>query len=80
MASPRLERSGLLILKVRLAVEEPPGLAPRLAATITTTFDLSTRDEAQANVSSVDEILAIVEEWLATFVGDRKHDDALTRH
>jgi hypothetical protein len=72
------ERSGLLILKVRLVESAPSDSMPRFVATITTTLDLSARDEIQMRASSVVEIVAIVREFVDTFRGGSAGDEPLT--
>jgi hypothetical protein len=74
----RRDRSGLLILKIRLVDSEPRESVARFAATITTTFDLVARDEAQTTASSVEEVLAIVRDFIDAFRGGSAGDGPLT--
>jgi hypothetical protein len=77
--SSRGDRSGLLILKIRLLDSEPGEAAPRFIATITTTLDLAAREEARMTATSVEEVLAIVRGWIDAFRRGAAGDDALTK-
>jgi hypothetical protein len=67
-APQRFERSGLLIVRVQLLAGERSESTPRLAATITTTLDLASREEEQTTAGSVEEICAVVRRWIEAFV------------
>jgi hypothetical protein len=80
VASSPVERTGLLILRIWLLPEQPRGASPRLAATITTTLDLSTRtEEHDALAGSVDEVATVVRRWIDAFASSTLSDDALTK-
>jgi hypothetical protein len=57
-----------MIMRVRLLAAQPSDSPPRLAATITTTLDLATRDEEYVTASSVEDVCAIVRRWIEKFV------------
>jgi hypothetical protein len=65
MASPPLDRAGLLIVRVWIEGDRESGMRAR----ITRTLDLSTRDEVVTTTTSVEEIVATVHAWLDSFVG-----------
>jgi hypothetical protein len=75
----RCDRCGLLILKIRLVDSEPRDSVPRFVARITTTLELGTRDEAQMTASSVEEVLAIVRDFVNAFRGGSAGDSPLTK-
>ena len=80
VASSPVERTGLLILRVWRLPEQPGGALPRLAATITTTLDLSTRtEETDAVAGSVEEVTAVLRRWIDAFARDVPGDDPLTK-
>jgi hypothetical protein len=80
VASSRVERTGLLILRVWLHPDQRESASPQLAATITTTFDLSTRtEETDAFAGSVDEVATVVRRWIDAFAREASGDDALTK-
>jgi hypothetical protein len=68
----------LLILRVRVVADEgrPPGA---LVATITTTFDLSEGAAEEATfVGSVDDLIAVVRQWMGGFARGAVGDEAVT--
>jgi hypothetical protein len=75
----RSDRSGLLVVKVRLLEGEREEPEPRFVATITTTLDLAAREEARITASSVEEVLAIVRQWIDAFRRGFAGDEALTK-
>jgi hypothetical protein len=75
----RSDRSGLLVVKIRLVESNPLETAPRFVATITTTLDLAAREEARVTASSVEEVLAIVRRWIDAFRRGSAGDKALTK-
>ena len=68
MAPLRYERNGLLVVRVSLPAEQGTDGTPRLVARITSTLDLTTRQEAQAAASSVEELMSAIRAWVETFV------------
>jgi hypothetical protein len=79
VASFEQERSGLLILRIQLVADRSCSPA-RLAAKMTTTLDLSTREEqTQTMAGSLEEILVLVRLWMVAFVDGSMSDDSLTK-
>jgi hypothetical protein len=75
--SRRVDRTGLLILRVRVA-EQHRG-ARALVATVTTTFDLAERSaEERSVVGSAGEIGVVVRRWIDDFARGAAGDDSVT--